>query len=249
VKHGERWSRRRDDLPVLSVIVPAYNEEQRLPATLVRMREYLDGREEPYELFVVDDGSSDSTLTTARTIAGDWPQMHVLTLAENTGKGAAVRLGMLAANGEHRIFSDADLSTPIEEMERLRERLHGQCAVAIASRALPGSQIDVHQPGRREVMGRTYNRMLQVAALKGLHDTQCGFKAFTAEAAIACFEPLRTLRFGFDAEVLLRARRLGWTVAEVPVRWEHKEDSRVSAVRDSVGTLYDLLRLRFIVRR
>ncbi|HUZ70411.1 MAG TPA: dolichyl-phosphate beta-glucosyltransferase [Candidatus Saccharimonadales bacterium] len=249
MKLAARWTPRGDDLRVLSVIVPAYNEEQRLPATLVRMREYLDGREEPYELFVVDDGSSDSTLTTARTIAGDWPQMHVLTLAENTGKGAAVRLGMLAANGEHRIFSDADLSTPIEEMERLRERLHGQCAVAIASRALPGSQIDVHQPGRREVMGRTYNRMLQVAALKGLHDTQCGFKAFTAEAAIACFEPLRTLRFGFDAEVLLRARRLGWTVAEVPVRWEHKEDSRVSAVRDSVGTLYDLLRLRFIVRR
>ena len=234
---------------MLSVIVPAYNEEQRLPATLVRMREYLDGRGEPYELFVVDDGSNDSTLTTARTIAEGWPQMQVLALAENTGKGAAVRLGMLTAKGEHRIFSDADLSTPIEEMERLRELLHGQCAVAIASRALPGSQIDVHQPGRREVMGRTYNRMLQIAALKGLHDTQCGFKAFTAEAAIACFEPLRTLRFGFDAEVLLRARRLGWTVAEVPVRWEHKEDSRVSAVRDSVGTLYDLLRLRFIVRR
>jgi dolichyl-phosphate beta-glucosyltransferase len=234
---------------VLSVIVPAYNEEQRLPATLVRMREYLDGRDEPYELFVVDDGSADSTLITARRIAESWPQMQVLALAENTGKGAAVRLGMLTATGEHRIFSDADLSTPIEEIERLRGRLHGQCAVAIASRALPGSQIDVHQPGRREVMGRTYNRMLQIAALRGLHDTQCGFKAFTAEAAIACFEPLRTLRFGFDAEVLLRARRLGWTVAEVPVRWEHKEDSRVSAVRDSVGTLYDLLRLRFIVRR
>jgi dolichyl-phosphate beta-glucosyltransferase len=249
VKLAERWTPRSDDLRVLSIIVPAYNEERRLPATLVRMREYLDGHDEPYELFVVDDGSSDSTLTTARTIAEGWPQMRVLALAENTGKGAAVRLGMLASNGEHRIFSDADLSTPIEEMERLRERLHGQCAVAIASRALPGSQIDVHQPGRREVMGRTYNRMLQIAALKGLHDTQCGFKAFTAEAAIACFEPLRTLRFGFDAEVLLRARRLGWTVAEVPVRWEHKEDSRVSAVRDSVGTLYDLLRLRFIVRR
>jgi dolichyl-phosphate beta-glucosyltransferase len=234
---------------VLSIIVPAYNEEQRLPATLVRMREYLDGRDEPYELLVVDDGSADSTLSLARKIAEDWPQMQVLALAENTGKGAAVRLGMLTGKGEHRIFSDADLSTPIEEIERLRERLHGQCAVAIASRALPESQIDVHQPGRREVMGRTYNRLLQIAALKGLHDTQCGFKAFTAEAAIACFEPLRTLRFGFDAEVLLRARRLGWTVAEVPVRWEHKEDSRVSAVRDSVGTLYDLLRLRFIVRR
>lgn len=223
MKRGRRWTLRGDDLPVLSIIVPAYNEEQRLPATLVRMREYLDGRDEPYELLVVDDGSADSTLSMARKIAEDWPQMQVLALAENTGKGAAVRLGMLTAKGEHRIFSDADLSTPIEEIERLRERLHGQCAVAIASRALPESQIDVHQPGRREVMGRTYNRLLQIAALKGLHDTQCGFKAFTAEAAIACFEPLRTLRFGFDAEVLLRARRLGWTVAEVPVRWEHKE--------------------------
>ena len=249
MKRAERWTQRSDDLPVLSIIVPAYNEEQRLPATLTRMREYLDGRDEPYELLVVDDGSSDSTLSMARTIAEDWPQMQVLALAENTGKGAAVRLGMLTATGEHRIFSDADLSTPIEEIERLRAQLHGRCAVAIASRALPGSRIDVHQPGRREVMGRTYNRLLQIAALKGLHDTQCGFKAFTAEAAIACFEPLRTLRFGFDAEVLLRARRLGWTVAEVPVRWEHKEDSRVSAVRDSVGTLYDLLRLRFVVRR
>jgi dolichyl-phosphate beta-glucosyltransferase len=234
---------------VLSIIVPAYNEEQRLPASLVRMREYFDGRDEPYELLVVDDGSSDGTLELSRKIAEDWPQMRVLALERNTGKGAAVRLGMLTAKGEHRVFSDADLSTPIEEVERLRAELHGSCAVAIASRALPDSQIDVHQPGRREVMGRTYNRMLQMAALRGLHDTQCGFKAFTAECAVACFEPLRTLRFGFDAEVLLRARRLGWTVAEVPVRWQHKEDSRVSALRDSFGTLYDLMRLRFIVRR
>jgi len=234
---------------VLSIIVPAYNEEQRLPATLDRMREYLDGHDEPYEVLVVDDGSTDSTLALARSVAETWPQLQVLALPANEGKGAAVRLGMLSAHGEHRVFSDADLSTPIEEIERLRARLQGKCAVAIASRALPESTIAVHQPGRREVMGRTYNRLLRVAALRGLHDTQCGFKAFTAEAAVACFEPLRTLRFGFDAEVLLRARRKGWTVAEVPVRWEHKEDSRVSAMRDSVGVLYDLLRLRFIVRR
>ncbi len=234
---------------MLSIIVPAYNEEQRLPATLDRMREYLDGRDEPYEVLVVDDGSTDSTLALARSVAAGWPHLHVLALSPNEGKGAAVRLGMLSAHGEHRVFSDADLSTPIEEVERLRARLQGRCAVAIASRALPESTISVHQPGRREVMGRTYNRLLRVAALRGLHDTQCGFKAFTAEAAVACFEPLRTLRFGFDAEVLLRARRKGWTVAEVPVRWEHKEDSRVSAMRDSVGVLYDLLRLRFIVRR
>ncbi len=234
---------------MLSIIVPAYNEEQRLPATLERIRAYLDGRDEAYEVLVVDDGSTDNTLAMSRTIAEAWPQLQVLALERNTGKGAAVRLGMLTATGEHRVFSDADLSTPIEEIEALRAQLHGSCAVAIASRALPGSQIDVHQPGKREVMGRTYNRLLRAAALRGLYDTQCGFKAFTAEAAVACFEPLRTLRFGFDAEVLLRARRLGWTVAEIPVRWEHKEDSRVSALRDSVGTLYDLVRLRFIVRR
>jgi dolichyl-phosphate beta-glucosyltransferase len=234
---------------VLSIVVPAYNEEQRLPATLVRMRAYLDSRDEPYEVLVVDDGSSDNTVALARATADTWPQLQVLALPENTGKGAAVRLGMLTAKGEHRVFSDADLSTPIEEVESLRSRLHGNCAVAIASRALPDSRIDVHQPGRRELMGRTYNRLLRIAVLRGLHDTQCGFKAFTAEAAVACFRPLRTLRFGFDAEVLLRARRLGWTVAEVPVRWEHKEDSRVSAMRDSIGVLYDLVRLRFIVRR
>jgi dolichyl-phosphate beta-glucosyltransferase len=234
---------------MLSIIVPAYNEEQRLPATLTRMRAYLDGRDEPYEVLIVDDGSTDNTVAMSRTIADGWPELQVLALERNAGKGAAVRLGMLTARGEHRVFSDADLSTPIEEVERLRAQLHGNCAVAIASRALPESQIAIHQPGRREVMGRTYNRLLRLAALRGLHDTQCGFKAFTADAAVACFEPLRTLRFGFDAEVLLRARRLGWTVAEVPVRWEHKEDSRVSAMRDSIGTLYDLLRLRFIVRR
>ena len=234
---------------MLSIIVPAYNEEQRLPATLTRMRAYLDGCDEPYEVLIVDDGSTDNTVAMSRTIADGWPELQVLALERNAGKGAAVRLGMLTARGEHRVFSDADLSTPIEEVERLRAQLHGNCAVAIASRALPESQIAIHQPGRREVMGRTYNRLLRLAALRGLHDTQCGFKAFTADAAVACFEPLRTLRFGFDAEVLLRARRLGWTVAEVPVRWEHKEDSRVSAMRDSIGTLYDLLRLRFIVRR
>lgn len=234
---------------MLSIVVPAYNEEQRLPATLVRMRTYLDSRDEPYEVLVVDDGSRDNTVALARATAENWPQLQVLALPENTGKGAAVRLGMLTAKGEHRVFSDADLSTPIEEVESLRAQLHGNCAVAIASRALPDSRIDVHQPGRRELMGRTYNRLLRLAALRGLHDTQCGFKAFTADAAVACFRPLRTLRFGFDAEVLLRARRLGWTVAEVPVRWEHKEDSRVSAMHDSIGVLYDLVRLRFIVRR
>jgi len=140
------------------------------------MRAYLDGRGELYEVLIVDDGSSDGTLAMSRTIAGEWPQLQVLALEHNTGKGAAVRLGMLSAKGEHRVFSDADLSTPIEEVERLRARLQGNCAVAIASRALPDSRIDVHQPGRREVMGRTYNRLLRLAALRGLTTPSAGSK-------------------------------------------------------------------------
>ena len=234
---------------MISVIVPAYNESQRLRPTLVRLREYLDAQSEDHEVIVVDDGSGDDTVGVARQQKRDWEQLRVIALQRNSGKGAAVRAGMLAAHGGHRLFSDADLSTPIEELPRLRERLTGDCTVAIGSRALKESRIETHQPGRREMIGRTYNRLLQLTALPGLHDTQCGFKVFTAEAAVACFTPLQTRRFGFDAEVLLRARRLGWTVAEVPVRWAHKEDSRVSAMRDSARTLYELVMLQVNVRR
>jgi dolichyl-phosphate beta-glucosyltransferase len=234
---------------LISLVIPAYNEADRVPATLVRVREYFDALDEPYEVLVVDDGSQDRTVPIVEAAAAEWPQLKVICLPVNSGKGAAVRAGMLAARGEHRAFSDADLSTPIEELPRLRERLESDYQVAIASRALPGSSVEVHQPGRREMMGRAYNRILRLVALPGLHDTQCGFKVFTAEAAVACFEPLRTMRFGFDAEVLLRARRHGWQVAEVAVRWEHKEDSRVSPVRDSARVFYDTLRLRFTVRR
>jgi dolichyl-phosphate beta-glucosyltransferase len=232
---------------VISVVIPAYNEADRLPATLLRVREYFDGAGEEYEVIVVDDGSADSTVAVVRHAAESWPELSVYALGLNQGKGAAVRAGMLRARGEHRLFSDADLSTPIEELPRLREHLGGRCAVAIASRALPGSTIDVHQPGQREMMGRTYNRLVQLLVLPGLHDTQCGFKLFTAQAAVTCFEPLRTNGFGFDAEVLVRGRRHGWEVAEVPVHWSHREDSRVNALRDSGMVLVDLLRLR--VRR
>jgi dolichyl-phosphate beta-glucosyltransferase len=230
---------------VISVVVPAFNERQRIPATLERLRAYLDDSGEEYEVIVADDGSSDATVDYVQGITQTWPQLTIVALERNQGKGAAVRAGMLRARGETRLFTDADLSTPIEELPRLRERLGGACQVAIASRAVPGSTIDVHQPGRREMMGRTYNRLLQLVALPGLHDTQCGFKLFTAEAAVTCFQPLRTKGFGFDAEVLLRARRHGWQIAEVPVRWSHRDDSRVSALRDSGMVLFDLIRLRF----
>jgi dolichyl-phosphate beta-glucosyltransferase len=229
---------------VISLVIPAYNERDRIPETLARVREYLDGAAEEYEVIVADDGSTDATVGFVESMTENWPELSVIALPRNQGKGAAVRAGMLRARGEHRAFSDADLSTPIEELPRLRERLHGNCTVAIASRALPGSTIGVHQPGRRETMGRTYNRLVQLLVLPGLHDTQCGFKVFTAEAAVACFEPLRSRGFGFDAEALVRARRKGWEIAEVPVRWDHRDDSRVSALRDSGMVLLDLIRLR-----
>jgi len=229
---------------VLSVVVPAYNESGRLPGSLRRMREYLDAAGEEYEVIVVDDGSGDDTHAATQALATGWPQLRVIRFARNRGKGAAVREGMLNARGEHRLFSDADLSTPLEELPKLRAHLQGDTHIAIASRALADSQIDVHQDRRRELMGRTYNRLLQLFVLPGIHDSQCGFKVFTAQAAVACFEPLRTMRFGFDAEVLVRARGFGWQIAEVPVRWRHVDASRVSSVRDASRMLLDMFLLR-----
>jgi dolichyl-phosphate beta-glucosyltransferase len=229
----------------LSMVIPAYNEARRLPPTLERLRDYLDAGADSYEVLVVDDGSDDDTVAVAQAVARDWRQLEVLTLPLNQGKGAAVREGMLHARGALRAFSDADLSTPIEELPRLRSHLGGACHVAIASRDAPGSDIQVHQPRWREFMGRTYNRILRVLVLPGIRDTQCGFKLFTSEAAEACFGPLETFRFGFDAEVLVRAHRRGWEIAEVPVRWRHVEESRVGGIGDALRMLYDLVRLRF----
>ena len=229
---------------VLSLVIPAYNEALRLPATLRRMREYLDDAGEDYEVIVVDDGSTDDTVATVRTFEARWPQLSVLALERNCGKGAAVREGMLRASGSERAFSDADLSTPIEELPRLRERLGGDCHVAIGSRGTTESVLEVRQPTWRESMGRLYNVLLRLLVLPDIHDSQCGFKIYTATAAEACFRPLKTMRYGFDAEVLVRARKHGWTIAEVPVRWRHVEASRVDSIRDSTRMLYDLVRLR-----
>ena len=237
-----------DQVPELSIVIPAYNEETRLPGCLQAVRSHMSARKGPYEVIVVDDGSRDSTPRLLETIVGGWPELRVLRLAANRGKGAAVREGMLRAAGRLRLFSDADLSTPLEEMAKLRAAIEGGAEVAIASRVVEGAVITEHQPRHREALGRTYNLLLRTLVLPGLHDTQCGFKMFTARAAEICFSHLRAERFGFDAEVLWRARANSLPIAEVPVVWRNDSGTRVSSLRDGAKMLADLARLAWEVR-
>jgi len=229
--------------PVLSVVIPAYNEARRLPATLERVGAYLAAQGVAHEILVIDDGSADATADLAR---GE--SVRVLRHEPNRGKGYAVRRGMLAAAGARRLMTDADLSTPIEEMPRLEAEIDRGFDVAVGSRALPGARIEVHQPAYREAMGRAFNVMVQAILLPGLHDTQCGFKLFTARAAEAAFGACRLDGFSFDVEALFVARRLGLRIAEVPVRWRNDAATRVGFGGGGAAFL-DLLRIRLSARR
>ena len=220
------------------MVVPAFNEAERLPRTLERIASYLAGRPGGYELLVVDDGSTDATAERASTGGAT-----VLRNATNRGKGFAVRRGMRAAGGERRLMSDADLSTPIEELGRLAARMDEGYDVVIGSRALPGARIEVRQPFYRENMGRLFNLFVRALAVPGLKDTQCGFKLFTAAAAEAVFSAARLDGFSFDVEALFLARKKGYRIAEVPVVWRNDAASRVSLLRGSLA-FPDLLRIR-----
>jgi dolichyl-phosphate beta-glucosyltransferase len=213
----------------ISVIIPAYNERVRLPDTLRRIEQYL--RESDWgfhEIVIVDDGSTDGTFDAAMNFVGTNPNIRVLRNSGNRGKGFSVRHGMLEARGEWRLFSDADLSTPIEELEKLWSAVaQGGNQVAIGSRALDRSLIGVHQPGLRETMGRIFNAVMRAATGLSISDTQCGFKLFRGNVAEEVFSRQTLERFGFDAEVLYIAARRGYSIAEVPVRWNHVEGSKV----------------------
>jgi len=224
--------------PRLSVVIPAFNEARRLGATLARLRRHLEARS--HEILVVDDGSTDGTAEVARA-AGD--DVRVLRHEPNRGKGYAVRRGMQAATGEVRLMTDADLSTPIEELAKLEAALDRGFDVAIGSRAVAGARIEVHQPAYREAMGRAFNVLVQALLLPGLADTQCGFKLFSARAADAAFGACRLDGFSFDVEALYVARRRGLRIAEVPVVWRNDAATRVSLGGGSAAFL-DLLRIR-----
>lgn len=225
----------------LSVVIPAYNEAGRLPRTLERVAAHLARRTGGHEILVVDDGSSDGTSERALEL-GD-PAIRVVRNAGNRGKGYSVRRGMLEAGGARRLMTDADLSTPIEELDRLGARLDEGYDVAIASRALPGAEIEVHQPRYREALGRGFNLLVRLLLLPDLHDTQCGFKLFSAAAAEAAFGMTRLDGFSFDVEALYLARKHGFRIAEVPVRWRNDAASRVTPLRGLVAFV-DLARIR-----
>jgi dolichyl-phosphate beta-glucosyltransferase len=234
--------------PELSVIIPAYNEEKRLGPTLTRIREYFAGRAmgpAEIEIIVVDDGSTDGTSQVAGECAREMPSLRVVSNRTNHGKGYSVRQGMLEARGRIALFTDADLSTPIEEFEKLFAAIQAGNDVAIGSRAVDRSLITVHQSRFREVAGMIFNGFVRLVTGLPFHDTQCGFKAFVRERCRIIFEQQRIDWFGFDPEILFLARRHGLRTAEVPVRWAHDQATKVRVVSDSLRMLGDLLHIRW----
>ena len=231
----------------MSIVIPAYNEELRLPATLESILKRMAESGVPeYEVLVVDDGSSDGTAAVAERFHGERPQVRLLRNPGNRGKGYSVRHGMLEARGEWILFTDSDLSAPIEEVDKLFEAAAQRGAkVAIGSRALDRALIGVHQTWFRETAGRIFNLLMRLTTGLPVADTQCGFKLFEAAAAREIFRRLRIERWGFDAEALFLARRLGYRTVEVPVRWSHAEGAKISMFRDSVEMFLDLLRVRW----
>ncbi|MFI1014279.1 dolichyl-phosphate beta-glucosyltransferase [Streptomyces sp. NPDC020965] len=233
----------------LSVVVPAYNEETRLRPTLEAIRAYLSKEPErwgDWELIVVDDGSTDATAEIARELAAEEPRIHLVVAGDgaNRGKGDALRRGVLASYGHRVLVTDADLATPIEELDRLDQQLATDHATAaIGSRAHPDSRIEVHQWRVREWLGRLGNGLIRTVAVPGIHDTQCGFKLFDGERARAAFADSRLDGWGIDVEILRFFRRAGWPVTEVPVRWSHQEGSKVRPL-DYGRVLLEIARLR-----
>jgi len=231
--------------PRLSVVIPAYNEEQRLPRTIEHIERYLDGRGVNYELILVDDGSADGTRQVMDEAAARNPRVRLEALPSNRGKGRALAAGVAVARGDEVLVTDADLSTPIEELEKLEAALKAGAGVAIGSRSVKGSRIEVQQPIYRVLMGKAFNLIVQIALLPGIWDTQCGFKLFRADVAQPVFAALTTDGFGYDPEVLFLAKRRGVRIAEVPVVWRNSAPTKVMAIRSSFDMFKHVVRVRF----
>ncbi len=226
----------------LSIIIPAYNEEKRLPNTLRQIDVFLRRQPYTYEVIVVENGSTDRTTEIAEAFAAEHPYVRVLHSPK--GKGAAVKTGILNARGEYMFICDADLSMPIEEVEKFLPPALDGYDVAIASREVPGAR-RYYEPFYRHLEGRVFNWIVRLLAVPGIQDTQCGFKCFRREVALDIF-PYQTMSgFGFDVEVLYIARRRGYRLVEVPIHWYYKSNSRVHPVRDAIAMFLEVLRIRW----
>jgi len=231
--------------PTYSIVIPAYNESERIALTLERVLAHVRERNWSAEVLVVNDGSSDSTADIVRRFAAQHGNLALIENPGNRGKGYSVRNGMLHASGEVVLFSDADLSSPIEEADKLFAALAAGADVAIGSRWLRTELQTQRQPLHRQLLGRVFNLLLRVVL--GLHyrDTQCGFKAFTRRATHLIFPLQHIERWGFDPEILFLAHKFGLKVQEVPVQWAHREGTRINPVRDGLRMFLEMLKIRW----
>ena len=227
--------------PALSLVIPALNEQARLPYTLSEIEAYVCRETLDCEVIVVDNGSRDATSAVVQQAAIRFPGLRLLR-TDRRGKGLAVRTGVLAARGEVVIFADADLSWSVEDLSRFMGLVDDDSPIVIGSREGHGAR-RIGEPLYRHVMGRVFNRVVQVLAVPGIEDSQCGFKALRGAIAHEIFKRQRLDGWGFDVEVLAIARRLGYPIRVVPLRWEHKENSRVAPVRDTLFMLADVVRV------
>jgi dolichyl-phosphate beta-glucosyltransferase len=230
--------------PELSVVIPSFNEELRLPATLSQISAFIRASKRETEVIVVDDGSTDRTADVANSFRGEIRRLRVVANGENRGKGYSVRHGMMEARGRIVLFTDADLSAPIEEADKLLAALADH-DVAIGSRAMDRSLISIHQSPFREYAGIIFNLVVRTILRLPFVDTQCGFKAFRRDRCRVIFEQQRIERFGFDPELLYLARHHGLSAAEIPVRWAHSPATKVSMLRDSVQMFLDVFIIRW----
>jgi dolichyl-phosphate beta-glucosyltransferase len=231
---------------MISIIIPAYNEERRIGESLLTINYYLARTDLDYEIIVVDDGSTDDTKQIVTCYYPEITNFKIISYAINKGKGYALRQGVLASMGEIVLLTDADLSTPIEELSHMLDLLSSsEFDVVIGSRALKTSMIIKKQPWWRQGMGKIFNRIVKLLVLDGFNDTQCGFKIFSGEAARSLFKDARIDRFAYDVEILALAIRKGFKILEVPVKWINSAASKVNPISDSLQMLYDLVNIRW----
>jgi dolichyl-phosphate beta-glucosyltransferase len=231
--------------PKYSIVIPAYNESRRIPATLQSVLKCVRTNGWPAEIIVVDDGSSDTTAEVVRNFAVEAPEVRLIRNPGNRGKGYSVHNGVLQAQGEIIMFTDADLSAPIEEAERLFAAIAGGADIAIGSRWLERTRQTIRQPLYRQLFGRCFNAVTRLIMGLPFADTQCGFKAFTRDAAQTVFQLQTIERWGFDPEILFIALKRGYRIEEVPVSWAHDERTRISYLKDGMRMLEDIAIVRW----